>query len=360
MTYQYADKKTPWTLSPETLDWHLERGWYRMGANIFTTHFLFFKDRPYSAIWLRVDLQDFKFSKRQRKLLRRNAKLFETTTAPRTNDPEREELYTRFAADFQGQLSPTVADSLEDYGEQTCFNTWETTVRERVSNRLVAYSYFDLGAVSAASIIGVYDPKLSTFSLGYYTMLLEVQYCLEQGLRYYYPGYLVPGNDRFDYKLRLGSIEYYELQTDGWQPYTDEIRERGPVERQLRYLTDVSTRLRVGHGLTAAPPPLIYPLFEAGLYDIWTDDYLPLPYVLPLGQAEGFYLLLVFDPRSNQFQLLQCQHMRQTQLLFQAGFLAAFGEGYFTELVAVRRVVAEFGTVARAVEAGARVLGSRR
>ena len=220
-----------------------------------------------------------------------------------------------------------------------------------MSGQLIAYSYFDLGSNSAASIIGIYDPKLATFSLGYYTMLLEMQYCIEQGIRYYYPGYLVPGYDRFDYKLRLGPMQYYELRSDDWQPYSEEIREHGPVERQLRGLTDVSTRLQVGHGLRNVPLPLIYPLFEAGLYDIWTDDYLPFPYVLPLLSAEGFYVVLVYDPRTSQFLLLQCQHMRQTQLLFQAGFLAGFGEGYFTELLTIRRTLARFGTAAGAVGA---------
>ncbi|MEL7160133.1 MAG: arginine-tRNA-protein transferase, partial [Bacteroidota bacterium] len=72
MLFPYADKNTPFVLSPESLDWYLGKGWYRMGANIFTTHFLFFNDRPYSAIWIRVDLQNFRFSKSQRKLMRRN------------------------------------------------------------------------------------------------------------------------------------------------------------------------------------------------------------------------------------------------------------------------------------------------
>ncbi|MGB3798293.1 MAG: arginine-tRNA-protein transferase, partial [Lewinella sp.] len=86
MLFSYADKNTPFTLSPESLDWHLGTGWYRLGSTSFTTHFLFFKNRPYSAIWIRVDLQGFSFSKSQRKLMRKNAKLFDVRIAPRTID----------------------------------------------------------------------------------------------------------------------------------------------------------------------------------------------------------------------------------------------------------------------------------
>ena len=83
MLFSYADKSTPFTLSPESLDWHLGNGWYRMGSTIFTTHFLFFKNRPYSAIWIRVGLQNFRFSRSQRKLMRKNAQLFDVRVGPR-------------------------------------------------------------------------------------------------------------------------------------------------------------------------------------------------------------------------------------------------------------------------------------
>jgi len=201
MLFSYVDKNDPFVLSPESLDWYLSRGWYRMGGHIFTTHFLFFQDRPFSAIWIRQGLNTHKFSKSQRKLMRKNAKLFDLAIGPRVIDEEREELYTRYSANFNGRLSPTISDSLEDYENHNgIFNTWETTIRDKVSGKLVGVSYFDLGDTSAASILGIYDPLLSSFSLGYYTMLLEMEFCREQGLEYYYPGYVVPGYSEDNYQ----------------------------------------------------------------------------------------------------------------------------------------------------------------
>ena len=338
MLFSYADKSTPFTLSPESLDWHLGNGWYRMGSTIFTTHFLFFKNRPYSALWIRIDLQGFGFSKSQRKLLRKNAKLFDVSVAPRRIDAQREALYRKYANDFDGRLSPTIADSLEDYDNEIVFNTWETTVREKVSKQLVACSYFDLGSESAASILGIFDPKLRSFSLGYYTMLLEMEYCLQRGFRYYYPGYVVPGYQRFDYKLRLGESEYYDVRSGKWLPYRDlDPSTEAPVEAQVAALT----RFCEAYGGDARLK--IYPLFEAGLYDIWNDDYFPYPYLVPLSRKQGSpFIVVAFDPKSSSYYVMECRHMVQTQLLFNAEYLQSFApDDFVTDLLAVRLMLAK-------------------
>lgn len=339
MLHSYAEKNTPFSLSPESLDWHLERGWYRMGSTIFTTHFLFFNYQPYSALWIRVPLTDFSFSKSQRKLLRKNAKLFDIAIGPRTIDDEREELYQRYASDFDGRLSPTISDSLEDYDGQSVFNTYEVTVRDRVSQQLVACSYFDLGDSSAASILGIFDPKLRSFSLGYYTMLLEMEYCLTHGFSTYYPGYVVPGYRRFDYKLRLGPAQFFDLRTGDWQSYGNiEPSREAPVEIQQLQLRAFIDRLREKGFVTGL---YVYPLFEAGLYDIWNDDYFPYPYLVPLTKigAKRIYVV-AYDPRERHYYLLECKHMVQTQLLFNTDYLRSFDAGDFlTELLAVKRVL---------------------
>ncbi len=341
MLFSYADKSTPFTLSPESLDWHLGNGWYRMGSTIFTTHFLFFQNRPYSAIWIRVGLEGFRFSKSQRKLMRKNAQLFDIRVGPRSIDEEREILYQKYAGDFDGRLSPTIADSLEDYDNEVVFNTWETTVREKVSGQLVACSYFDLGSESAASILGIFDPNLRNFSLGYYTMLLEMEYCMERGFKHYYPGYVVPGYRRFDYKLRLGEAEYYDVRTEGWLPYRDFSAEReAPVEAQVAAL---SAFVEAYTSFDREAKLKIYPLFEAGLYDIWNDDYFPYPYLVPLGRSEGMPMMVVaFDPKTRNYYVMECRHMIQTQLLFNAEYLRSFAsEDFVTDLLAVRLILAQ-------------------
>ncbi len=339
MLFKYAEKLLPHAISPESLDYYLGRGWYRMGANLFTTHFLFFQNEPYSAVWIRMDLRDFRFSKSQRKLMRKNAQLFHVSSQPIVIDRERELLFQRYAAEFDGVLSPSITDSLEHYEGQTAFNTWETTVREKNSDKLVALSYFDLGAETVASIKGIYDPPLRSFSLGYYTMLLEIEYCLANGFRYYYPGYVVPGYHRFDYKLRIGACEYLDVRDLSWKPFVEDgSHHQGPVESQRLALTLLSERLvaETGKGQLRT-----YPLFEASLYDIWSDEYFPYPYCILLGELDNDDLLVAaFDPKEEEYLILLCTFMLQTQLLFNSTYLEAFPTDRFhTKLMATRHIV---------------------
>ncbi|MEL7163319.1 MAG: hypothetical protein AAFN92_21355, partial [Bacteroidota bacterium] len=249
-------------------------------------------------------------------------------------------LYRRYAEDFDGQLSPTINESLEDYDGETVFNTYETLVRDRISGQLVAGSFFDLGDDTAASILGYFDPQLRSFSLGYYTMLLEMQYCLDQGMRYYYPGYVVPGFPRFDYKLRLDkNREFYNLLTEEWEPYDQAwIDINGPTEIQRHALQAQADQLEIKGKRSEV---FVYPLFEAGLYDVWNDDYVPYPYFYSLGSDTADNLIIVaFDPKERQYFVLQCVHMVQTQLLFNATYLNTFtDDNYFTDLLAIRSVL---------------------
>lgn len=329
MAYRYVEKSHPFTLSPESLDRYLARGWYRMGSNIFTTHFLCFQQELYSAIWLRLDLQDFAFSKRQRKLMRRNAERFTTSVAYRRFSQEKEILYARYAANFDGRLSSSLRDNLEDFDQESIYLTYETNIRDRKTNELVAASYFDLGKKSVASILGIFEPDYAAHSLGYYTMLLEIEYCLRMGFRYYYPGYVVPGYQRFDYKLRIGNCEYFDLSNSNWRPWADFKPEDGPVEQQKIALTELSQRL----GEQGKDSELcIYPLFEARLYHIWDAEYLPYPYLLLLNgypSPKGYTFAVIYDPREREFQLQRLQSLDEMRYLFSESYLSSFPEKGF-------------------------------
>ena len=77
-------------------------------------------------------------------------------------------------------------------------------------------SVFDIGATALQSIIGMYDPDYEEDSLGVYTMLLEVEWAIEQGYELYYIGYFTPGFSTFDYKLRLQNIQFFNPDSQQW------------------------------------------------------------------------------------------------------------------------------------------------
>ena len=108
---------------------------------------------------------------------------------------------------------------MQDAAKTTVFNSQEICIYHE--EKLVACSFFDLGKKSLTSIVGIYHPDYQKDSLGFYTMLLEIEYGVQQGYDYYYPGYLVPYYPKFDYKTRIGKpeeVEFFDLRTDTWKP----------------------------------------------------------------------------------------------------------------------------------------------
>ncbi|MEO0790341.1 MAG: arginine-tRNA-protein transferase, partial [Bacteroidota bacterium] len=268
-------------------------------------------------------------SKSQRKLMRKNAKQFNHKVGARKFTLEKELLYNRYAKDFNGRLSPSLRDNLEDYDEESIFNTYEVSIRDKNNNSLVAASYFDLGDKSAASILGIYEPEFERFSLGYYSMLLEIAYCLEQGFDYYYPGYIVPGYKRFDYKMRIGETDYFDVKSGEWLPLQGFERDMGPAERQIQSLERL--KAAIDNKIEQAET-LIYPLFEARLYHAWPDSFLEQPYILLLGNRptkQGQCVCVIFDPVSEEYILLLCQSMGDIRYYFSEKYLKSFPDESF-------------------------------
>ena len=100
-----------------------------------------------------------------------------------------------------------------------------------------------MGDDSIASLLGLYEKDYGRYSLGLYTMLLEIEFARRFGKSYYYPGYILDHSSQFDYKLRLGDMEYYTWKND-WLPFknfsrTDTVAAliRGKIGELLEYLT---------------------------------------------------------------------------------------------------------------------------
>lgn len=276
----FTEKHFPTSLTGTELDYYLERAWYRMGQSIFTCHFLFFDDNLYSPVWLRLPLAGYQFRKGLRKILEQNRCRFRTLVRPAAIDDEKETLFQLYRENFKGSISATLMDSLLDGQESNVFNTQEIAVYD--GDRLVAFSFFDLGCTSLASIKGVFDPSYSSLSLGIYTLLEEIQYGTDHGFRYFYPGYFVPGVARFDYKLRMGKpseVEFFDLKFSSWEPYARYSVEEVPVNL-------LSARLnRVAQALVQSGIPvqmLFYPAYEANIFGYHNERFLEAPLFLAL------------------------------------------------------------------------------
>ena len=182
----------------DALDYYLGQGYYRMQQDLFTCQFVPFGGQLYTTHWLRLDLARVTWGPEQRRLLRRNAR-FATSIKPFRLRPEYEELYARYRASITFEAAPSVDEVLLGGAPHNVFNTYAIELRD--GDRLIAVGIFDHGDRTLAGILNFYDPTYHKHSLGKYLLLLKTDYARRLHLDYYYPGYLVHGYPKFDYKL---------------------------------------------------------------------------------------------------------------------------------------------------------------
>ncbi|NNE29356.1 MAG: arginine-tRNA-protein transferase [Saprospiraceae bacterium] len=294
----------PEMLAPEKLDEYLARGWFRMGMMIFTCHFLCFENELYSAVWTRLPLEDYSFRKSLRKLLKKNSERFNVVTRPAQFDAEKEELYQKHKTRFEGYIAPSLTESLFGNTERAnIYNTWETSIYD--GGELVGASFFDLGSDSMASIMGLFNPDYEKYSLGFFTMLLEIQYGLGKNLQYYYPGYVVPGYERFDYKLRVGEVEYYQLRSKTWESMDSLDSKDLPAELLIAKLWNAELELNK-EGIPFRK--FVYQLYDKKLFGFDEMDYFRAPLFLKLASQEdnpNKWLVLEYDYLNKSFKVSQ-------------------------------------------------------
>lgn len=205
-------------LGPRQIDEMLANGWFRNGLEVYISSVRFMGAAGWnSSLMLRVPLGDFSWKKRLAKLLRRNGERFRFEIRPFSQTPDKEALWQNFKRKIhRWQFIPPLHAHLLRGQPAENFNTWELCVY--LEKRLVAFSVFDQGIQSIASLEAAYDPAFSKYSLGIYTMLLEIDFGIREGFSFYYSGFLPRGDAMFEYKLRPGGVEFFRLGEQKWLP----------------------------------------------------------------------------------------------------------------------------------------------
>lgn len=284
------------------LDAYLDRGWYRMGQAVFTCRFLIFHGTLFPAIWVRLSLDNYKFSKRKRKRVATLSERFDTVIRPFELTSEKEDLYQIYRKQFPAKIAPTLSAALLDDSERNIFESHEIAVYDE--GALIAFSVFDLGEDSIASILGVYHPAYSKYSMGMYSMLREIEFGIQSGFKYYYPGYVVPGYDKFNYKLQIGAVDYFNEELFTWEPY-ESLKESMLFTNIIKQkLEDFKVKL-ARSGIEAEL--FLYPPYEANLLGYWILDYLDYPIIILLpGRTDEYKLVICYDHRQNRYHFYEC------------------------------------------------------
>ncbi len=290
-------------MTPEQLDDYLAKGWYRIGQHMIYCEYISWKKSVNGVIWTRVPLEHYKLSKSLRRKHRKVEQNFTVTVKPAIVDEEHQRVYERYLTVAPGERSEDLNDVL--YGtfpDRALFDTWEVNIKK--GDELVAFSWFDKGATSLQSIIGVYNPDYASFGLGHYTMIKEILTGIELGMDYYYAGYVLCQDTTMHYKLSTGHIEFLDRTQHTWVK-EDEL--------------DVDTHdplLRTEQALEQA---LDTPAFED--WDMYHNRHFELSayapnlkncmaYPLVLWRQERehspFVLALAWDSVTQDYELLRC------------------------------------------------------
>ncbi|HHH49965.1 MAG TPA: hypothetical protein ENK52_03190, partial [Saprospiraceae bacterium] len=153
--------------------------------------------------------------------------------------------------------------------------------------------------------IGIYHPDYAQYSLGFYTMLLEIKWSLANDKKYYYPGYVIPGRPRFDYKLRIGDVEYYDPKDQHWKDWNKFDLNQLPINllnNKFKTLSQFLNQAGIPH------QKIFYPLFEEELIEYQGKRFIKFPILLSCYHKNEnlFPLILEYDLMKGCYRLSHC------------------------------------------------------
>lgn len=338
------EAQIPEDMPPAELDRWLSRGWFRSGSLMFRAPVLQLHGQLRQLVQIRVPLAGHVLPRSRRRILRRNRERFRVEIGPARVDEARQRLYERTRERF----IDFVAKDLEvlAIGEiPDVFDIREVRVFD--GDELVALSYFDVGRRAVSSALGLHDPRYRKWGLGIYTMLEELEFSRQQGARWYYPGYVVPGLAAFDYKLSLGAVQYFDGR-GRWRTRARPPTSSARVDYALRRQGDLLKALGEA-GLQ--PEGVRYPAFWFGRIDGADRDYLRGMWHARCRADGGDPLIVEYLADSDRFLVARVRTVPELNLFDEFVDTPGLREGCETQVLLYEQALASPQSVDEAVAA---------
>lgn len=341
---------SPQTCSPAELDRYLANGWRPLGQRIYISDFVQLDlGEIFSVIPTRLPLNKHQWRKGQRKLLNKNKAAFRWEIVPAKIDEAKLAINRQYMEQHPTKSTDDLNIHLSHEG-RNIFSTYECNIYD--NDELIAFSFFDLGEHSAYSKAGIYNPHYHKYSLGLFSMYLEVEWCKEHNFEYYYPGYISPDNSLFEYKKRVGSLDFWHMPKNEWLPLSlFDNTKHGPYQLLLQHnqaLVEVLHQARLKAQL------FLYVFFEMRMMDsVRSKNMLANPFMILLNAPSerevtiAIYNLEVsayqcwhcsfdriftfFDEPKTKFEIFRCV-LELGQLLFQTENTSVFLEQFIYHL----------------------------
>lgn len=184
------------------------QGFRRSGALVYRPHC-----KACSAcIPVRVPCQDFKPSRSQRRILKKNADLSVEACLPEWND-NHFLLYKRYLDSRHTHGS--MADATEEDYIRFLTNDWGDICfyEFRLKSSVVAVAVVDHLSTALSAVYTFFEPELADRSLGVYAVLWQINQSLELQLSHLYLGYWIQDCRKMSYKDQYRPLELYIQST---------------------------------------------------------------------------------------------------------------------------------------------------
>jgi len=206
-------------VSPQQLDMLLADGWRHFGEHFFRYNIGFHADELRRVLPLRIRPADFVPSKSQRRILKKNQDL-QIIIRPVEITPEKEILFEAHKKRFDHSVPDSIYDFLSVAPADVPCEALEICLFAH--EKLLAVSFFDVGATAVSGVYAMFDTQEKSRSLGIYTILLVINYALENDKTFYYPGYAYTRNSFYDYKKRFSALEVFDWDGN-WETFNSDL-----------------------------------------------------------------------------------------------------------------------------------------
>jgi arginine-tRNA-protein transferase len=214
---EYFDADAP--ISPRVFDHLLSDGWRHFGTYFTRYNLGIHRDEIRQVLPLRVRLRDFRPSKSQNRVLKRNSDIDVTIGKPAISK-EVIALFERHKQRFTDHVPESIYTFISRHPKIPT-ELFQLTAKH--NGEIVAVSFFDRGVESVSAICACFEPKEEKRSLGIFTMLKVIELAISQQMLYYYPGYAYVGPSFYDYKKRFSGTEVFDWEGN-WMEFTTETQ----------------------------------------------------------------------------------------------------------------------------------------
>jgi leucyl-tRNA---protein transferase len=179
-----------------------------------------------ACVPLRVVVNSFTPDKTQRRCWRKNSDLSVTTGEPNLTE-EKFSLYQEYLRDWHGRDEKNDWDGLREFLYDSPVDTLEMEYRD-ANGTLLGVGICDVCPDALSSVYFFFDPREASRSLGTYSVMKEVAFAREHGMKHVYLGYWVLGCGKMEYKMQFRPCEVLHGDAQ-WRPVA---AEREPVDRK--------------------------------------------------------------------------------------------------------------------------------